>query len=58
MEGFQFVGGFNVVGGQVKGLQVAGISNQVFGDVQGVQLTGGLNKADTLKGVQIGGLAI
>jgi hypothetical protein len=56
MEGFQLVGGFNVVGGQVIGLQVAGISNQVFGDVQGVQLTGGLNKADTLKGVQIGGI--
>jgi len=52
----QVAGGFNVVGGRVKGVQIAGLSNQVFGDVQGVQLAGGVNKADTVKGVQIGGI--
>lgn len=42
-RGAQFVGGANIVGGNLDGLQVAGAGNIVGGDVEGIQGAFGLN---------------
>lgn len=56
MQGAQFSGLLNVVGGNVRGLHVAGGGNVVLHNVYGTQLAGVWNNADTLaKGIQVAG---
>jgi hypothetical protein len=52
VEGVQVVGGFNRVGGDVKGAQIAVLSNSAGRKAEGAQLAVGINRATRLVGLQ------
>ncbi|WP_147243668.1 STN and carboxypeptidase regulatory-like domain-containing protein [Pedobacter miscanthi] len=54
---FQFAGGFNLVGGNVRGAQIGGFFNYVIGDVRAVQIALAYNRAGKgFEGLQVGGI--
>ncbi|WP_293304066.1 STN and carboxypeptidase regulatory-like domain-containing protein [Pedobacter sp. UBA5917] len=54
---FQFAGGFNLVGGNVRGTQIGGFFNYVIGDVQAVQIAAAYNRVGkSFEGFQVGGV--
>lgn len=54
---FQFAGGFNLVGGNVRGVQIAGFFNDVIGDVHAGQVALAYNRVGkSFEGFQVGGI--
>jgi len=54
---FQFAGGFNMVGGDVRGIQIGGFFNYDIGDVRAAQIATVYNRVGkSFEGFQVGGI--
>lgn len=54
LHGAQFSGFSNVNKGSLKGIQGAGFTNVTLGDLDGIQAAGFVNRAETVRGFQLG----